>query len=248
MKKIILIICYIFISNSGLFSQNNGFYKIYGHVIDRTTKKGLTNVFVKLSALKNEYKTTTDSLGFFFIDSIPNEVLKLYFQIERNDYYSLNKKLEYASNPHDTLFDFELNRILYSIKWLPEIYFKDESFKPDSNFKEAILQITNFLKSDTSLSLSIIGFKDSSETKDLRLERALFVFNMLIKNGIDKSRLKTEISELPNFLKPQEMYKKENSNKFEYTFLTEEYILKSPIHKRNSLRKLNRCVSFKILN
>jgi hypothetical protein len=172
----------------------------------------------------------------------------LSFFLCRTQVYSLNKKLEFASNPHDTLFDFELNRILYSIKWLPEVYFKDESFKPDSNFQEAIPQITNSLKSDTTLLLSIIGYKDSSETKDLRLERALFVFNMLIKNGIDKSRLKTEISDLPNFLKPQEMYKKENSNKFEYTFLTEEFIIKSPIHKRNSLRKLNRCVSFKILN
>ena len=96
--------------------------------------------------------------------------------------------------------------------------------------------------------LVIIGYKDSSETIDKRKERAVFVYNYLIKKGIDSNKLTITPSAKPNFGKYIKPYIDLETGEAIYYDITESYILKAPIDKQESLRKLNRCVSFSIIS
>ncbi len=67
------------------------------------------------------------------------------------------------------------------------------SLKPDG--KKVVQEITALLKSDPKLKLSIEGHTDNSgsaqKNKQLSIERAATVLNLLVANGINKSNLKS---------------------------------------------------------
>jgi outer membrane protein OmpA-like peptidoglycan-associated protein len=248
-KPIFLLFLVVLFSYFGM-CQNKDIYKISGLVYDKATKVCLDACKIKIFATtKFQLETTTDSLGHFCAANIPVEASKLVLKVERRGFYEEQFKIELGSIPHDTIIDIELSQIPSAIDWLPEVYFDFNGLKPDSNFQNTISQVADMilrLSSDPNFSLSIIGYKDSLETKDLRLERAKLVYDALLEKGVDKTRLKIESSNESNILKPNEAYREVRTNKFRSNAITEEFITNSPIAKRDSLRRLNRCVTFRI--
>jgi hypothetical protein len=180
-------------------------------VYDKETKLFLEDCKIKVFATTNfTMEMLSDSMGRFHVEDIPIQASTLLFEVERSGFYEEKFKMKWESIPHDTVIDIQLSPIPVSIHWLPEIYFEVNSLKPDSEFQKKISQVADIIQhfsSDPDFSLSIIGYKDSLETKDLRLERANLVYNALVEKGIDKTRLKVEISNEPNAIKPDEVYR-----------------------------------------
>lgn len=249
MKKIWAFFFLVFFTNLFLFSQTGDYYKITGHLFDKRTKTTLDNCTIKLYASnKTELGATSDSLGFFQIENIPVQAPKLVLMVERSNFYPTHQEVAFISTPHDTMIDIELSQIPVSPRWIPEVYFEDNTSIPDTSLQDFIDWIVGFLKSDTTSSLTIIGYKDLLEPRDLRVERAQFVYESLIEKGADKSRLKMETCDEPNSLKPSLVYPDIKTNRYDPPLISEEYIMNSPIDRRDSLRRLNRCVSLIIIN
>lgn len=225
-------------------------YNITGQVIDNVSKVFLDECKIKIFSTTNfTREMLSDSMGRFRVEDISLANSTILFEVERNGFYEEKFLMKWESIPHDTAISIELVPIPSSMHWLPEIYFEANSSTPDSSFQETIAQIADLIKSfssDPNFSLSIIGYKDSLETNDLRLERAKFVFDALVEKGIEKTRLRIESSDASNILKPTEDCFGVRTNKFSSTAITEEFITNSPIAKRDSLRRLNRCVAFRV--
>ena len=246
MKYFLIIV--LFLSQFDLFSQDNGIYQITGHVIEKESKSSIEKCGITLISETGLILTsTTDSSGYYQLDSIPLDNKKIHLECDVNYFFRDKRNLNFFKSPHDTIVNFELSLIPTLVDWLMEIHFDYNSLTPNTNFNVFVTWAVDFLSSNPNLAFTIIGHKDSLETIDLRYDRAVFIYNALIKNGADKNRLTIETSDKHNILKPNAVYPDLKTKEKQITEITEDYIMNSPVEQRDSLRQLNRSVTLNIV-
>ncbi|MDD3281151.1 MAG: hypothetical protein PHC83_06230 [Bacteroidales bacterium] len=243
----IFIIIVVLLTQFKIFSQSEKFYKISGKIVEKKSKLIVPNCNILLTTNTGfVFSTMTDKYGIYNIDSIPIENYSISIRVHETMFYPEVIKFQFSSIPTDTTMNFEIDVISMCADYFPEIYFHENKIKSDSNFLFVIKWITDFLLENKDLNIVIIGFKDSSEIKDYRYERAFLVYNEIVKQGGDSNRLKIEVSNKPSKLKPDIIEYDYAKKKYNVDELTEEYILNSPIEKQESLRQLNKIVTFYI--
>ena len=251
MKKIILSLVFIIITfiSEG---QTKTYYKISGQVRDFNTLQFLDGCNVKLVSTTGLFlEVKTNKKGLYSFDSLSLDNYKLNIEVVRKSYLNNDKSrisIHFEKTPFDTIINFKLIQIPISIMWFPEVYFKKNSSKPIGNFQDSLYDMEKVTQELYHQKLVIIGYKDSLETIDKRKERAELIYNYFIKKGVNKNKLTIEISNKPNFGKHIEPFYDLETGKANYYDITESYILNAPIEKQESLRQLNRCVSFSIIS
>jgi len=233
-----------------LFGQTRHYIKlsghVYGHILDSTSKRSLDYSDITLfSSTGSMRETITNKFGFYSLDSINSDNESYEIKIENKHYFGEKSKLK-KGILHDTTIDFLLTQIPILIDWFPELYFKYNSSILQDSSKVALSIMLNYLIDNPELKVIIIGHKDSLETNDMRYTRTEFVYDSLIKLGIDKNRLRIEISDKPNILKFRRYYVDASSGNHKFIELNEKYITNSPIERQSYLRQLNQCVDFNI--
>ena len=243
LKKYFITYLFIIGSMSFVTSQTINSFSVSGYVTDKISNKPLDRCQLKLHYVNNtELSTKTDSLGYYVFKNIPTDNRNLILIIERAGFYSSTQKISFDKTSRDTSVNILLSQIPISVDWMPEVYFDNNSIVPDSNFRFFISWIVGFMANDTTSILTIVGHKDSLETIDLRSERVKLVYDSLIKRGVNEKRLKIQESNEPNVVKPEIVYPNIKTRKMEFDKISEAYILKFPLEKQVSLRRLNRCV------
>lgn len=251
MKKEIISIAFILIALFS-FGQTKQYYKIIGNVRDTNTLQRLEGCYVKLvSSTGIAIEVKTNKKGDFSFDSLSLGNKAVNLEVTKKGYLtnSKNKKsIIFNSTPHDTIINFKITPVPGCSMFTPEIYFKYNSVKPTNKNMDGFIDMLMTMQANEHLVIEIIGFKDSIETVDMRYLRAEFVCNELVKKGINKGRLKIKISDKPNFGKYIEPSLNLETGENTYHDITESFILNAPIEKQESLRQLNRCVSFSIIS
>jgi len=245
-KMRIFIIIVVLLMQFAVFSQSEKFYAISGKIIEKKTQLIVPNCNIFLTTKTGfVFQTMTDINGVYKIDSIPIENDFILIRVYETMLYPEISKVQFSSIPSDTTVDFEMDVMSISIDYFPEIYFQENRIKSDSNFIFVIKWIIELLEENKDLNCIVIrGYKDSSEIIDYRCERAFLVYNEIVKQGGDPNRLEVEVSNEPNILKDDMVEYDYAKKKYPVNKLTEEYILNSPIEKQDSLRQLNKIVSF----
>lgn len=243
----ILILIVILLTQFKIFSQTEKYYQISGKIVEKKSKLIVPDCNIILTTKTGiVFKTKTDKYGIYNIDSIPNENNSISLRIIETMFYTKVINFQFSHIPVDTTVNFEIDVVPINVDYFPEIYFHENKTKSDSNFLFIIKWITDFLEENKDLNVVIIGYKDSSETKDYRYERAFLVYSEIVKQGGDSNRLKIEVSNEPSNLKPNIVEYDYAKKKYIIDKLSEEYILNSPIEKQESLRQLNKIVTFYI--
>ena len=231
-----------------LFSQTVDRFKISGYVKESESKIGVTGCRISvLSPSGLIYKTNSDTTGHYRIDNV-NKIDSVFeIQVNKDKFFGTHSKLIFHERPHDTLLNLEIIYIPISGNWFPDIHFDYHSATPEKGFLDTLAHTVTYLLENPRWKIKVIGYKDAAETVDLRKERANFILNELVKQGINKNRLKIEISQDPNVLKPSTVKVDYSTGNLILTKLTENYILSIPSGQdRERIRQLNRCVTFEI--
>ncbi len=192
MKKIILSLAFIIVVLIS-FGQTKSYYKISGKIRDINTLQMLRDCHVKLvSSTGIVLEVKSNKKGDYIIDSLSSDNKYIYIEVTKKRYLTNNenrKSILFDSIPHDTIINFKITPIPLSGDFFPEIYFKYNSDIPDSSYQYCLNDIESLMQGFYHQKLVIVGYKDSLETIDKRKERAEFVYNLLIKKGIDKNKL-----------------------------------------------------------
>jgi hypothetical protein len=231
-----------------LFAQNNDRFRISGSVTEEESQTGVSacNISV-LSPSGFIYETISDTGGHYIIDNVNKKDSVFEIHVNKARFYGTRSKLIFHERPHDTILDIKIIYIPFSGDWFPDIHFKYNSSTPEQGFLDTLAVTVTYLKDNPRWKINVIGYKDSAETLDRRKERAELICKELIKQGINNNRLKIELSDKPNVLKPGRVQVDYKTGNLILTKLTEEYILSIPsVNDRESLRQLNRCVTFEV--
>jgi hypothetical protein len=227
------------------FSQS--YFSIKGHVTN-AEKNDVNMTDCKVSLISSSgslRETTSDSIGFYHLDSIPVKKDVYEMTVSKKGFFSSKQKIKFSSLAHDTVINFEMVFMIVDYYWLPDIHFNKNTANPEKNFKDTLSIIIDVLQTNPSdVKIKILGHKDSSETCDKRKERAQYIYDELIKAGISKDRLLIEASNKPSYFYTGEKdYNTASRLKQEYT---EKYIASFPLKRQNEIRQLNECVSFEM--
>jgi len=245
----VLLFIIIILTQINLYSQSKDKFNVSGFVKDDDSKLSLPDCKITMITPTGVlYRSETDSNGYFKIEnvSIFDSIFILLFK--RDKFFHEELKIYFNNNPHDTIVSVLLRTLEVNVEWFPEIYFKYNKSKPIKNYKKALVELVKTLNDNPRIIIKIIGYNDSQETIDLRIERVNFILKKLIDYGIDKERLKTEISNNPNFIKENTMKLDFKNKTYKKLFLTNDFISKNPsLQEREKFRQLNRCVNFEII-
>lgn len=242
------LIIILLLTQINLYSQGKDEFKISGFIKGENSKSPVLDCEITIVTPSGlTYKSKSDSNGYFKIDNISNLDDKFIVSIKKSKFFGKEMKIYFNNRAHDTIINVELKTIDISVRWLPEVYFEYNKGKPVKGYKEALSVLVQTLEANPTMIIKIIGYKDSQETNDLRMERANFILMKLVKLGIDKKRLLIGISDSPNILKENTLKENYTKGKFDSIFLTDEYIRSnSSLQESEKLRQLNRCVRFQM--
>lgn len=245
----ILIIIVLALIQFGLYAQNKDRFNISGTIKERESKIALSGCELSVTTSSGlNYKSKSDSNGYYKIENLSASDKFFVIVIKRPKFFNEDIRIYFYNQPHDTIIDIELRMLDLHHNWLPDFHFKYNKVILERKDKELFEYYVELLYANPTLIFSIIGFMDSEETKDLRLERANYILNKLIKLGIDKNRFKISISNNPNILKENTVKVDYITRQIKNIYLTDEYISSYTSKKdRKMLRRQNRCVSFEII-
>lgn len=230
-----------------IISQNLEEIKISGYVVEKKSKLAVENCKIALLFSNGiNIETQTDSLGFFCFDISKDKDMQLIIVCEKNMFYTEKLRVDLRNVSSDTLINIDMTLVKLLTSWLPDFYFEYNSLNSESDFDTTLSFYLNFLQQNDNISFDIIGFKDSSETIDLRYERAALIYNMFIELGANRNRFTIKISESPNILKPEYEELDFATGEPVKIFLTEQFISNQASEKIDSLRRLNRSVTLVI--
>lgn len=146
-------------------------------------------------------KQTTDEAGHYkFQIKATNIFATLYarstnktFNKEKKQYCFMadgDKKKIDLSKRKIFIADFQFRQFTDCFGFMPELLFEQNSIKP-LNFTDSLSYISSALRDFPLMKIQINGNADSKEATpdELSLQRAQFIYNELIKLGIDKNRL-----------------------------------------------------------
>ena len=236
----------VFILGSfAVFGQK--FVQLSGKVKDKQTLQLLSFTKLELWESGNIIKegSSKQKAEFKFDSLLPHHTYLL--KIHHSRYFDevLSLQLE-----NDTFINVYLCPWSPYIDYFPYVGFdfNQSSFK--SNYQDSLWGLIETLKSNQTLVIGIIGYRDSSETeKDIVQKRMLEVKKYLIQEGIHSNRLVMEKSHKPNRNIFSELIIKNCEYYSGHELLTESYLLSIPDKKiQEELRSMNRWVWFKVLS
>lgn len=187
-------------------------------------------------------KQTTDEAGHYkFQIKTTNLIATLYsqstnktFNKEKKEYCFFadgdRKKID-LSKPKIFIADFRFLQISHCFGRLPKLLYEQNSIKP-INVADSLLKIQSVLRDFPLMTIQINGNADSKETAtdELSLKRAEFIYEELIKLGIEKNRL---------------TYKAFGSTR---PLISEEIIKKAKTKEEKfALRQLNSYLTFQVM-
>jgi len=192
------------------------------------------------------YKAISDSSGFFNFSVISMSDSGVVIEASCAGYFSERERCLSIDDNMLILRHFFLTPIPEMITWLPKLYFENNSLQPIGNPKYFFDPVFSVLLENNDINLIIIAHMDSSETIDMRQERAMYVYDALVESGIDSNRLEVVVSSEPNTLNPHDFEQLQIFEGTELIMLTETFIQSRPVEQEIFLRMLNRCVRLEI--
>lgn len=168
---------------------------VKGVVIDNKTNQPLqANIEIfDIHSQKTISRTTSDNKTGTFTAIIPQKSQVGMF-VKKDQYLVYSEQIDSTSSDFYTI---KLEKIEKGRSFvLRNIYFDFDSAELLSNSYAELHRLLEFLQSNPTLNITLIGHTDNFGNKEynrsLSIQRARSVYNYLLKKGIDKSRLQFE--------------------------------------------------------
>jgi hypothetical protein len=218
-------------------------FTIKGQVTCVTENIGIPDVKLWFVSPKGDYhETYSDITGYYKFLHLSVDTGQYIINADRIEFFNSKKRIIFKTLPCDTIVNMQLTYLI--VEYYPnfDIHFNKNTNRPEKHFKDTLQSMIRCLKDNPHFKMKVMGCKDSSESYDLREERATLVYNELIAEGIPPDRLKIDVSNKPASLVTNDMDCKTGQRKS--IILTEKYILSLPVKQQAGLRQLNQCVTF----
>lgn len=216
------------------------------NAIDSISQKHLTDFDVYC-----DYKFLSYSYTMDFTESVIDCRPHIFsLTVDKAGYKPNNFEIDFSDgNCHDTTVTVLMKRV-EKPSFFPAFHFEEGSnICTENNLDSTIEDVKQIIIENPGCIFEICGFADSSEIQiddsALALSRAYFIYQALVRAGIDENRLSYRAKRFHPFVTYYSEYINEY---FEYgDVLSERYILSLPEDIQDKARMLNRRVEISVL-